>query len=341
MILEIKPEIKIKNYKGLKFKKKEAIVTDKEIEETLEKVLSRHGSLEVMPADYVSAKWDILKIDFQGYVDDEIMENEKADDFELRIGEKKMLDGFEDQLIGHKAGEDFEIKVILPPNWNNKTRRMSFPIPGATEEQEDDRATFKIKLKEIKQLNLPELTTEIAKREGFDTVDDLRRAIKVDLQNHKDQKEELKIKEDIFNMLVKETEAMPPESIIERELKFMIEGMKFQIAQSGMKIEDSGFEEEKAKKEWREKAIFNTKGYMALESIAQAENIHITQQDMEAEYELLAEQTKQKVEEIQKRIMSNPESLSQTTTKLLGQKTMNFIYSNCEFEFYKEEPKTE
>ncbi len=315
------------------------MVTDKELEETLEKVLSRHGSLEVMPPDYKAAKWDILKIDFQGFVEDQPMENEKADDFELRIGEKKMLDGFEDQLIGHKAGEEFEIKVILPPNWNNKTRRMSFPIPGANEEQEDDRATFKIKLKEIKQLSLPELTTEIAKREGFDTVDDLRRAIKVDLQSHKDQQEELKIKEDIFNMLVKQSDVMPPESIIERELKFMIEGMKFQIAQSGMKIEDSGFEQEKAEKEWREKAIFNTKGYMALESIAQAENIHITQQDMEAEYELLAEQTKQKVEEIQKRIMSNPDSLNQTTTKLLGQKTMNFIYSNCEFEFYKEEPK--
>ena len=108
-----------------------------------------------MPADHVAAKWDILKIDFQGFVDDQPMENEKADDFELRIGEKKMLDGFEDQLIGHKAGEEFEIKVILPPNWDKKTQRISFPIPGANEEQADDRATFKIKLKEIKQLSLP------------------------------------------------------------------------------------------------------------------------------------------------------------------------------------------
>ena len=75
---------------------------------------------------------------------------------------------------------------------------------------------------------------------------------------------------------------------------------------------------------------------MMLEFVANAENIHVTQQDMEGEYELLAKQTKQKVEEIQKRLMSNPDSLSQTTTKILGQKAMNFIYSNCEFEFYKE-----
>ena len=337
VVLDIKPEINIKQYKGLKFKKKEAVITDKDIEETLEKVLARHGSLDVMPADHVIALWDILKMDFQGFVNDQPMENEKAEDFELRVGEKKMLDGFEHQLIGHKAGEEFEIKVILPANWNQKVQRISFPIPGVKEEQEDDRATFKINIKEIKQLSLPELTNEIANREGFETVDELRRAVKVDLQSHKDQQEELRIKEDIFNMLVKEADVMPPESVIERELKFMIEGMKFQIAQSGTKIEDSGFEPEKAQKEWRDKAIFNTKGYMALESIAQAENIHITQQDMEGEYELLAQQTKQKVEEIQKRIMSNPDSLNQTTTKLLGQKAMNFIFSNCEFEFYKDE----
>jgi len=123
----------------------------------------------------------------------------------------------------------------------------------------------------------------------------------------------------------------------------MIEGMKYQIAQSGMKVEDSGFDPEKATKEWREKAIFNTTGYMMLEFVANSENIHVTQQDMEGEYELLAKQTQQSVEEIQKRIMSNPDSLNQTTTKILGQKAMNLIYSNCEFEFFKEgdEPVTE
>ena len=344
VILDIKPELKVKDYKGLKFKKKEAAVKDEEVEETLVKVLSRQGSLEEMPADYAVQDGDILTLDFDGTMGGEELENGSAKDFELRVGEKKMLPGFEDQLMGHTQDEDFEIKVVLPTNWNQKLRRVSFPVPGAPEEkQEDDRATFKVKIKKIRKLHLPELTDEIAQREGFDTVAELRRGIKIDLQNHKDQEEEVKIKEDIFNILVKDAETPPPDSLIERELKFMIEGMKYQIAQSGMKLEDSGFEPDKAMKEWREKAIFNTTGYMMLESVAAAENIHVTQQDMEAEYELLANQTKQKVEVIQKRIMSNPDSLSQTTTKILGQKAMNFIYSNCEFNFYKEgeEPEKE
>ena len=344
VILDVKPELNVKDYKGLKFKKKEAVVKDEEIEETLVKVLSRQGSLEEMPADYAVQDEDILTLDFDGTMNGEELENGSAKDFELRVGEKKMLPGFEDQLIGHTQEEDFEIKVVLPSNWNQKMRRVSFPVPGAAEEkQEDDRATFKVKIKKSRKLHLPELTDEIAQREGFDTVVELRRAIKIDLQNHKDQEEELRIKEDIFNILVKDAETPPPDSLIDRELKFMIEGMKYQISQSGMKLEDSGFEPDKAIKEWREKAIFNTTGYMMLESVAAAENIHVTQQDMEAEYELLANQTKQKVEVIQKRIMSNPDSLSQTTTKILGQKAMNFIYSNCEFNFYKEgeEPEKE
>ncbi len=342
VILDIKPELKVKDYKGLKFKKKEAVVRDEEVEETLVKVLSRQGSTEGMPAGYAVEDGDILTLDFEGSMNGEPLENGSAKDFELRVGEKKMIPGFEDQLVGHAQDEDFEVKAILPADWDQKMRRVSFPVPGAPEEkQEDDRATFKVKIKKIRKLHLPELTDEIAQREGFDTVGELRRAIKIDLQNHKDQEEELRIKEDIFNMLVKDTEADPPESVIERELKFMIEGMKFQIAQSGMKIEDSGFEPEKAMKEWREKAIFNTTGYMMLESVAVAENIHLTQQDMEVEYELLAKQTKQKVEDIQKRIMSNPDSLSQTTSKLLGQKTMNFIYANCEIEYYREDEEPE
>jgi trigger factor len=337
VILDIKPELKVKNYKGLKYRKKEAVVKDEEVEETLVKVLSRQGSLEEMPVGYAAQDGDILTLDYEGTLNGEPLENGSANGHEIRVGEKKMIPGFEEQLIGHAQDEEFEVSAILPANWNQKVRRISFPVPGAPDEkQEDDRAIFKVKIKKIRKLHLPELTDEIAQREGFATVIELRRAIKIDLQNYKEQQEELRIKENIFNMLVKDAEVTPPESVIERELKFMIEGMKFQIAQSGMKVEDSGFEPEKAKKEWRERAIFNTTGYMMLESVAIAENIHLSQQDMEKEYELLAQQTKQKVEDVQRRIMSNPDSMSQTTTKLLGQKTMNFIYSNCEIEYYKE-----
>lgn len=341
VILEIKPTLQVDNYKGLKFKKLEAQITEEEVESAIQSILAPHGAVEHYEDDAHEVQMgDFLLMDFEGFIEGEPLDKGSATDYKVRIGEKKMLEGFEDQLVGHKLGEEFEIKVILPSNWDNKVRRISMPVPGSDSEAEQDQAVFKVKIKEVRQQILPELDDDIAEKEGFANVEAFRRGVKTELQAQMEQKEELRIKEDIFNQLVKDTEADPPDILIKRELKFMIEGMKYQIEQSGMKLEDSGFEPEQAEKEWREKATFNTKGYMVLEAIAGNENIHVTQTDLDEEYKKLAEQTKQKTEDIKRGMMANAESLSQTSSKILGQKTMNFIYSHCEFEYVNElEPK--
>ena len=341
IVLEIKPTLEVKDYKGLKYKQKEAKVNDEELENAIRGILVRYGSLEhYEDEDHKIQRDDFLLLDFEGFFAGGPLEKGSAKDYKIRVGEKKMIEGFEDQLIGHKVGEEFEVKVILPANWDNKVRRISMPVPGGDAEKDEDSATFKVKVKEVRKEILPELTNEIAEKEGFSNVELFRRGVKTDLQGYKEQQEELRIKEDIFNKLVKENKTEPPEALIKRELKFMIEGMKYQIEQSGMKVEDSGFEPKKAETEWREKAIFNTKGYMVLEAIAAKEDIHVAQTDLDQEYKKLAEQTKQKIEDIKRRMMANAESLSQTTSKILGQKCMDFIYSHCEFEFVKElDPK--
>ena len=144
---------------------------------------------------------------------------------------------------------------------------------------------------------------------------------------------EIRIKEEIFDKLVKENPIEAPESMVNSELKFMIEGMKFQIEQSGMNLEDAGFDEEKAKNEWREKAENNCKGYILLENIGTIENIHVSQFDLEEEFKSLAEQSKQKVDDVKNKMMANPEVIKHTSSKILGRKAMDFLYSNCEFEF--------
>lgn len=342
VVLDVKPTLKVENYKGMKIKKHEGQITDEEVESAIQSILAPHGAVEhYEDDDHEIVKGDFLLMDFEGFLEGEPLDKGSATDYKVRIGEKKMIEGFEDQLVGHKLGEEFEVKVILPSNWDNKVRRISMPIPGSDSEAEQNQAIFKVKIKEVRQQILPELDDEIAEKEGFANVDAFRRGVKTELQAQKEQQEELRIKEDIFNQLVKDTEADPPETLIKREIKFMIEGMKYQIQQSGMKLEDSGFEPERAEKEWREKATFNTKGYMILEAIAAQENIHVTQTDLDEEYKKLAEQTKQKTEDIKRGMMANAESLSQTSSKILGQKTMNFIYSHCEFEFVKDSDSKE
>jgi len=333
--LDIKPEVKIKAYKGLKMKKLEINIPDEEVDAAINSVLEQYGSYEHHEDDHKAEKGDYLTVDFEGFFDGAPLENGNAKDMTIKIGEKKMIKGFEDELIGHSLGDEFEAKAILPPSWNNKLSRVRIPIPGSKDEVPEDVAIFNVKIKEMKKLLLPGLTDDIAEKEGFDSVGSFKRGIKTKLQSIYEQKEEIRIKEEIFDRIVQDNPIDAPESMINNELKFMLEGMKFQIEQSGMKLEESGFEEEKAKNEWRNKAESNCKGYILLENIGSLENIHVSQFDLEEEFKSLAEQSKQKPDDVKNRMMSNPEVIKHTSSKILGRKVMDYLFSNSEFEYVK------
>ncbi len=341
VIVDIKPEIKLGNYKGLKFKKKEFEITDEELQAGIGKVLIPLGEFEAYDDDHEIQRNDFVEMDFEGSLRGEPLEGGNAYGYRVRIGEKKMIPGFEDQLIGKKKGDPFEIQVVLPQDWDKKIRRVSIPIPGAEQDDEQDVATFKVQVKDVRKLVLPELTEELVKRKeiGLDSVESFKQKVKFDLQTYKEHQEEIRIKEEIFNKLVKDNKAETPESMIKQELRYMIEGMKFQITRSGMKLEDSGFDEERAKVEWREKAIFNSKGYMLLDEIAQQEKIHVTESDIQQECERLAEETQQDVAQVRQNMERNRDNMQFTFSKLRGQKALNFIYSHCEFEFVKDDPE--
>ena len=336
VMLDVKPEVQFKNYKGLKYKKTLFEVTDAEIEANIQTHLEPFGTFEIYREGHAVELNDHLVMDFEGSLGGEPLENGSATDYKMRVGEKKMIAGFEDQLIGHKTNEEFEVKVTLPLDWNKKIRRVSMPIPGAEQQEADDLATFRVRIKEIKKLKLPELTDEFVQQQGEESVEAFRRKVKAGIQALKEHTEELRIKQDIFNYLVKEHNVDPPESLVKQELRFMIEGMRFQIEQSGMKLEDSGFNPEQAEKEWRERAEFNTIGYVILEGIAKAEGIHVAQSDMEEEYKRLAGETKKSVEDVKKSLFSNQDYMTQTSNRILGQKALNLIFSHCEFEFLSE-----
>ncbi len=336
--LDIKPQFTFKEYKGLKFKKTLFKVPDAEVEEAIRRYLESIGTFQICPEDHKVEIGDTLVMDFDGYLDGEPVEGGQARDYPVRVGEKRMIPGFEDQLIGHQKNEEFEVNVALPIDWNKKLRRVSMPIPGAeNQETPDDLANFQVKIKEIKKLILPELTDELVQQQGEESVEAFRRKVKADLQAYKEHMEEMHIKQDIFNQLVKEYDVKPPESLVKQEIKFLVDGMKFQIQQSGMKLEDSGFDPDQAEEEWRERAEFNSKGYMILEAIAKNEKINVSQSDLEVEYERLGQETGKKTEEVKKALFNNPDHMNQTTSRLLGQKALNFIYSHCEFDFISEE----
>jgi trigger factor len=337
--IDIKPDIDIGEYKGIKVEKREAVVSDGEVNMAMNKVLEAYGHLEPHEAGHVVGKGDFVTMNFEGFLSGQPLEGGNAENYTVRVGSKKMIAGFEDQIVGHVLGEEFEVRTPLPADWNNKLRRISMPLPGEQEDEEVEQANFMVKLLEVKKMVLPELNDAFAKNEGAETVEELRRNVKTNQQAYKEQQDELRIKQELFDNLVKGSEFEPPGSVVDLELKFMIEGTKFQIEQSGMKLEDSGFDEEEAKNEWHDKAAFNTKGYMILEEIANEEKIFVSEADMEGEFKALAEQTKQTIDVVKQKMLNNQATYNHTKSKLRGQKALNFIYSNCEFEYAKMDPE--
>jgi trigger factor len=333
--LDVKPDVKVDNYKGLKMDKVEINLPDEEIQAAINSILEQYGSYQHHDDNHKAEKGDYLTVDFDGFFDGQPLENGSAKDMTIRIGDNKMIKGFEEELIGHMLGEEFEAKAILPSNWNNKISRVRIPIPGTKDKTPEDIAVFNVKIKEMKKMDVPQLTDDIVEKEGFDSIENFKRGVKTKLQSMYEQREEMRIKEELFNQLVKDNPIDAPDSMVNSELKFMIEGMKFQMAQSGMVADDSGFDEEKAKEEWRDKAENNSKGYILLENIGTLENIHVSQFDLEEEFKSLAEQSKQKPEDVKNRMMSNPEVIKHTSSKILGRKVLDFLYSNCEFNFVK------
>ena len=337
VLLDIKPTFKFQNYKGLKFKKHEFSVSEAEIQASINEHLQPLARYEIMDAGHAVEKGDFVVMDFDGFWEGEPLENGSARNYQVRVGEKKMIEGFEDQLVGHKTGEEFEVKVVLPADWNKKLRRVSLPIPGKEGETPPDLAVFQVKIREIKKQHLPELTDELVQAQGEESVEAFRKKLRAQIQGMKDQAEEMRIKQEIFDYLVKTNDVKPPESMVKQELKFMIDGAKFQIERSGMKLEDSGFDEKQAEREWRDRAEHNAKGYLILDGIANQEKIHVSQADLEEEYQRLAAETGKKPEEIKQKLFANPEFMNQTTQRVRGRKTLNFIFSHCEFEYVKDE----
>ncbi len=335
VLVDIKPDTKYKDYKGMKFEKYEHSVTEAELQSSIDKHLEQFGTFEIIEGETGAEAGDFLLMDFEGSFEGDPLENGIAKDYRVKVGEKKMIPGFEDQLIGHKSGEEFDIKVMLPQDWNNKVRRVSMPIPGKDKDVNRDVADFKVKIKEIKKQVLPELTDELVQGQGEDSVKAFKSKLKAQIQGMKDQTEEMKIKQDIFDKLVDANDVTAPESMVKQEIKFMIEGAKFQITQSGMSLEDSGFDEEQAAKEWQVRATHNAKGYLILDGIANQENLHVSQDDMDEEYGRLAQETGKKVDVVKERLFANAENMNQTTQRVRGQKTLNFIYSHCEFEYVR------
>lgn len=291
-VCTVKPDIELGEYKGIKITKKVNTVTDEIIDEELNKMRDQSARLLTIE-DGAIENGDIAVFDFDGYKDGVPFEGGKAEKFELEIGSGQFIPGFEDQMVGHKAGEEFDVNVKFPEEYH------AAELAGAD-------AVFKIKLHEIKRKELPEADDEFAKDKGFDTLDEL----KADITKKKEEEFQRETEQDIENKLIDAIVGIVggeiPEVMYENELNEIVHDFAHRLSHQGIGLEQylgyMGMDIEKFKEINKERAEKQVKLRLALEKISALENFEVTDEDVEEEYKKLATAYSVTVEEAKEHI---------------------------------------
>lgn len=314
----VKPEPKLGQYKELEVKKLSTEVTDEDVEEQIKGLLNRKAEYEVSEDEPI-AEGDIAVIDFEGFIGDEAFEGGKGEDYPLEIGSGQFIPGFEEQLIGLKAGESKDIQVTFPEEYH-------------AQELAGKEATFKVSVKEVKKKVLPELNDEFAKEldPEVESVDELRNKIKEQLAEQKKNEAESALRDELVEKAAENAEMDIPEAMIHTEIHRMINEFAQRLQLQGMSLDlyykFSGQTEEDLHEQFREDAEKRVRIALTLEAIAKAENIEVTQEEIDKELEKIAEQFKMEKDQILTALGGTTEVLE---NDIRTQKTVEFLVEHA------------
>lgn len=284
-----KPEVEVKDYKGIEVEKVVNPVTDEDINKQLDALREKNVTVETVD-DRAAENGDDVVIDFEGFKDDVAFEGGKAEDFTLSLGSGQFIPGFEDQIVGHNAGEDFDINVTFPEEYQVKE------LAGAP-------AVFKIKLKSISKKVMPELDDDMVKDSTeFDTVDEYKADVKKKLEEANEKHADSEVEAKIFDKVIENMTAEIPQVMFDNRVNEMIGELEQRLAPQGISLDlymqYTGQTIDTVKKAYAEQAEKQVKLRLALEKIAKLENIEVTEDEPKAEFDKLAEAYKLDVDQI-------------------------------------------
>ncbi len=284
-----KPEVSIDGYKGIDVNKKSVEVTDDDVEKEINQVRERNSRM-ITVEDRNAQKDDIAVIDFEGFVDGVAFDGGKGEDYPLTLGSGQFIPGFEDQIIGHGIGEEFDVNVKFPDDYQ-------------AEDLKGKDAVFKVKLKELKIKELPELDDEFVKDVSeFDNLNEYREDINKNIATKKENEAKDDIENQLINKLVELIKAEIPEAMFENKVDDDLREFSYRLQSQGLNIDTymkyTGMDINAMRSGFREQAERQVKVRLALEKIAENENIEITDEDVNNEYKKIAEQYKMDVEKV-------------------------------------------
>ena len=276
----VKPEVTVKNYKGYAVERTVAPTTDEEVDAEIAQVRSRN-SRTVDITDRPAADGDIAVIDYEGFVDGKPFEGGKGEKHNLTLGSGQFIPGFEAQIVGHNPGDEFDVVVTFPEDYHAK-------------ELAGKEATFKTVLHEIKFNELPALDDDFAKDVSeFDTFDEYKADVKAKITDRHVKAADAEVKEKLIDELIDNLEADIPEAMFvnetENQLRDYDNRLRMQGLDLGTYLKYTGLDLDKMREQFRPRAERQVKTRLALEKIAELENLTVTDEDTEAEIKKIAD----------------------------------------------------
>lgn len=288
MKVTVYPEVKLGEYKGLKATMLPVEATDEDVDSELTNMLDRNSRL-VSVEDRAAEMGDTAEIDFEGFVDGVAFEGGKGENYPLELGSNSFIPGFEDQIVGHKPEEEFDVNVTFPDDYAGDL--------GGKD------AVFKCKIHEIKTKEMPELDDEFAKDVSeFDTLDELKEDVRKQISERKAEKAKTDFENQLIEQVVENMECEIPECMFSKKTDEMVQDYSYRLQMQGLDLNTYlkyiGQDMDSFKTSFREGAENQVKASIALEAIVEAENLEATAEEIEAEVAKLAEQYQMEAEQI-------------------------------------------
>ncbi len=315
MKVTVKPEISIDNYKGIEADKGDASVCADDVKKELASMQERNARV-VTVDDRKAKKNDIAVIDFEGFVDGVAFDGGKGENYELTLGSGQFIPGFEEQIIGHKTGDEFDVNVTFPTEY--------------TPELAGKEAVFKVVLHEIKMKELPALDDDFAKDvdDEVDTLAELKKKIKAELSDKKKEDVEKDFESAVLEKVVDLVEGEIPEVMYDNKLEDDVKDYENRLAQQGIPLDTylqyMGMDRDKFKESMRDNAVKQVKLQLAVEKIAELEKIEATDEEAEAQLKEMADMYQLDVEQVKKWV-----NIEDVKKDVVGKKTVDFLVANA------------
>ena len=278
-IVPVKPECKLEGYKGIEVEKKVVVATEEEVENEIKTVRERN-SREIEDVEDAAQNGDIAKIDFEGFIDGVAFEGGKGENYSLKLGSGSFIPGFEEQVVGHVKGDEFDVNVPFPSDYH-------------AEELAGKAATFKVKINSVTRVELPELDDDFAKDVSeFDTMDEYRADIKAKIQKRHDNMADGQVEEAIINALMEKLEAEIPTAMFDAETENFVRDYDNRLRMQGLDLKTyfqyTGMNLDALREQLRPQAEKQVKARLCLETVATLENVEVTEDELNAEYANIA-----------------------------------------------------